>query len=61
MSGGSSQASLLEVHRSSTVTADEDAYEGAHPCLLAALWVVFHKDGVCGRQVERPAAGLSLA
>lgn len=33
----------------------------AHPCLLASLWVVFHKDDVCGRQVERPAAGLSLA
>lgn len=32
-----------------------------YPCLLARLRVVLHKDGVRGREVQSPDAGLSLA
>lgn len=35
--------------------------EASHPCLLACLRVVLHKDGVRGGQVERPHGGLPLA
>ena len=33
----------------------------AYPRLLACLRVVLYKDGVCGRKIESPNAGLSLA
>lgn len=46
--------------RSNILTVVRDL-EAAYPCLLARLWVVFHKDCVCGRNVESTLAGLSLA
>lgn len=36
-------------------------YVAGYPCLLARLRVVLHKDGVRGREVQSPDAGLSLA
>lgn len=44
----------VRAHRCSTLLP-------AYPCLLACLRVVLYKDGVRGRKVESPNAGLSLA
>lgn len=43
------------------VNRHSSTYSLVYPGLLACLWVVLDKDGVCGRKVKGPDAGLSLA
>lgn len=60
INGGPKSGFTAGEDRSNILTVVRDL-EAAYPCLLARLWVVFHKDCVRGRNVESTLAGLSLA
>lgn len=60
INGGPKSGFSAGEDRSNILTVVGDL-EAAYPCLLARLWVVFHKDCVRGRNVESTLAGLSLA